>query len=276
MGERPAMLCVQDVPELMQNKMNWPVSALLMRRWFNGAKYIMTDAQKSGTSQQCFSPQILDTTDVKIDWALRFDRVRKASVTLLHKWRDPKAIELLKTRVQSASPNYSQQPWRFGDLTQPAPVIDGTCQIQFVVFGSLTDPPDDMRGAIGVGTLKLAVSGIVSVQSGARRIAIDMLGIYLRDTYDFNGSQFLGLWNENGLDTSNIDEGLAYLDLSSYRDMPVDRGTDKIYPGVDNITYQVNNRVFNEWREKNDKGGDYFVFSEIKRYPISPPVIIPI
>lgn len=93
------------------------------------------------------------------------------------------------------------QTWRFGDLAQPAKMLDKTCQVNYLGLGQLSDPLDDFYGAMGEATLKVAVSGLVTPKGpGKAAMAIDELGFYLRDSYDFNDgknfflSQPLGFW----------------------------------------------------------------------------------
>jgi len=68
-------------------------------------------------------------------------------------------------------------------------------------------------------------------------VTITEVGVYVRDSFDFNDhSQFLGFWG--------------------HRDTP------------------VNNATFREWRTKFSKGGDYEVFSDIKRVKLDSPHIV--
>jgi len=64
-------------------------------------------------------------------------------------------------------------------------------------------------------------------------VSVEEIGIYVWDTFNFEGEQFLGVWG--------------------YRDTP------------------VNNSDFREWRQKNNAGGDFLVYSDIKRTKLNPP-----
>lgn len=77
--------------------------------------------------------------------------------------------------------------------------IDQTCQVNYKTVGQETDQMDEFHAAIGIATLKLAVSGRVETSKSSRRmIEVDKLGVYLRDSYDFEDdwwlSQPLGVW----------------------------------------------------------------------------------
>jgi Family of unknown function (DUF6402) len=73
---------------------------------------------------------------------------------------------------------------------------------------------------------------------GFTQIVINEIGIYVKDSFDFNGDQFLGVWG--------------------YRDDP------------------INNSDFRQWRNDNHLGGDFQVFSDVKRIKLNPPDAVPI
>ncbi len=70
------------------------------------------------------------------------------------------------------------------------------------------------------------------------KVTISEVGVYIRDSYDFNGSQFLGFWDDKDNSVSMINP------LS---------GTS------------VSNDDFHSWRVKTGKGGDFLVFSDLLR-----------
>ena len=67
--------------------------------------------------------------------------------------------------------------------------------IQHRPVGSLYDKNlDDMLAALGRFDLRVLVQG--KVRAYKRRLfCLDKIGLYIRDSYDFNGPQFLGAWN---------------------------------------------------------------------------------
>jgi hypothetical protein len=70
------------------------------------------------------------------------------------------------------------------------------------------------------------------------------VGVFMRDSYDFNGSQFLGFWDDK--DNS----------VSMFNPLAGER---------------VSNDHFRAWRAANKRGGDFLVFSDVKRVPLSEP-----
>jgi hypothetical protein len=125
-------------------------------------------------------------------------------------------------------------------------------QVQFrEVKQSLVRPMlDDLYGALGDFNFHFLVNGWVERLAEKKgqahyEVTITKVGVYIKDSYDFNDdpnsllSQPLGFWGCN----------------------PLYIGTR---PGLNR--YYVNNADFREWRKKDGRGfgGDFMVFSEIK------------
>ncbi|MFM9971738.1 MAG: DUF6402 family protein [Burkholderiales bacterium] len=105
---------------------------------------------------------------------------------------------------------------------------------------------DDMSAALGKFSFKVLVQGMVM---GAGRpnqyeVTITDIGVYVRDSYDFNGDQLLGYWNETTNKMSMINP------LAGEK---------------------VTNKDFRDWRANNAKGGDFLVFSNIKQITLQKP-----
>ena len=89
------MLLITDLPDIMEEKDNWPVAAALMRRWFAGKAAKMTATEKDGSVPMTALPaNMLDERSLTMAWALQFDRVREAYQILTgQKWHDPAAVQ---------------------------------------------------------------------------------------------------------------------------------------------------------------------------------------
>ncbi|SFN10803.1 DUF6402 family protein [Variovorax sp. OV329] len=72
---------IQDIPATMR-KLNMPVSAAMMERWFKGQlNYSPTEAdEKEGLNQngQPYPPSMIDKSIITMDWALKYKRARIA------------------------------------------------------------------------------------------------------------------------------------------------------------------------------------------------------
>jgi len=124
------------------------------------------------------------------------------------------------------------------------------------------DTMDDMYGALGKATYKIAVAGRSKPSpSGIDLFEIDKLGIYVRDTYDFNDDGKLS----EPLGISNKEPCLSKADMAAYMAMaPVQIA--RTYQGF----VPVFNRDFRRWQQVHNSGGDFVVFSDVKW--ITPPV----
>ncbi|SDC48469.1 hypothetical protein SAMN05192589_102288 [Paracidovorax valerianellae] len=210
---------LDDIPGVMRSRMGWPVAAALMERWFRGAGFQVPEDMKRSlptSPTHRLSAAHLDETTVKMAWALGFARVRTALAKLQAQWISPAGLRQLQKRVDEWAGPRLLHNWRFGNLGQPAKILDESCQVNFLSFGRLSDPLDDFYGGLGEATLKIAVSGLVTPkESGKASIAVDELGFYLRDSYDFNDhdqaflSQPLGFWGYGGVDRVNVGKSVS-------------------------------------------------------------------
>ncbi|WP_353618345.1 DUF6402 family protein [Paracidovorax avenae] len=246
-----------------RSRLGWPVAAALMERWFRGAGFEITRSIKRslppGLLHQLPASQ-LDEDTVTMQWALGFSRVQAAVSRLQSEWSSPAGIVELQRKVTRQTLGRIP-PWRFGNLNQPAKILDDTCQVNVLQVGRLSDPVDDFYGAMGEATLKVAVSGLVTLRGhGKVVIAIDELAFYLRDSYDFNDdsllSQPLGFWGPHGVKRfprSALDIPLA--EQWMYAD--ADEASSQ--------SYLVQNRHFRQWRALHGRGGDFMIVSDTHR-----------
>jgi hypothetical protein len=106
---------------------------------------------------------------------------------------------------------------------------------------------DDLTAALGRFTFGVVVSGHVKpLDAEARRheILLTRAGIYVHDSYDFEGWQPLGFWNVQAMDASILN----------------------VFAGE-----YVDNATFRQWRKQHAHGGDYLIFSDYRQIPINPP-----
>ncbi|UAJ09879.1 DUF6402 family protein [Glacieibacterium megasporae] len=167
----------------------------------------------------------------------------------------------------SLDPADRTRSFRFGDLGASVATIEATCQMNLdPVPSGVWDPLDDFYAAIGEGSVKLAVTGMVTPQAdGKYRLAIDEVGTYLRDTYDFIGSQPLGFWSRYGVQKV----------LFSPIGIPIDPKTaDNDGDWSRGNFYYVSNGSFNEYRQMFGKGRDFFVHSDVERKKLPTPVVV--
>jgi hypothetical protein len=126
----------------------------------------------------------------------------------------------------------------FGALDDPVPRQDPD-RVNYRKVEFAASDLDDLAMALGNFTLNVAVAGLVEPAGppGRHRVTITAVGVYVRDSYDFEGDQPLGFWDDsdNSVSTWNPLAG----------------------------TY-VSNASFRDWRSTTGMGGDFRVFSDVK------------
>jgi hypothetical protein len=125
-------------------------------------------------------------------------------------------------------------------LSQPVQLLDADyVNYRTVDFGCFD--LDDMTAALGRFTFRVVVVGSITPETGSHRsrhrVTITNVGVYIRDSFDFNGNQFLGYWDDsdNSVSMVNFLSGDA-----------------------------VSNADFRSWRSTHGRGGDFLVFSDVK------------
>ena len=257
------------------DKMGWTVSAKLMRHWFDSPAWSMSDHEREGKDangnsldyvslKRDFPHRVVDDV-VKMDWLLGYEHVASALSRLALEWSSPNGKIQLRKRLKSAGWQPEMNFFQLGSPNMSAIELDNSCQVNRRPVGSTTNTFNDYFGAIFMATLKIAVIGHTSYNSTTKKnkFHVSKAGFYLRDTYDFNvGSglvdKFLGLgvWSKDRLLTKG--ETIYYLDgnLNGIGKMR----NRAMFPGF----VQVWNENFKEWSKKHGRGGDFFVFSDVK------------
>lgn len=84
----------------------------------------------------------------------------------------------------------------FGNLKQGAKQLEAG-YLTYAAVGALLDPLDDMYGALGKFTYRVAVQGtaLPVEKKSQHEVRIESIGVFIKDKYDFNGEQPLGYWN---------------------------------------------------------------------------------
>ena len=236
-------LTLTNIPAIMRaNK--WPRGADLMESWFGRHVAI---APKYGMA---------DTTTITMKWVLAFPRAKEAFDQLFKDkiWTNAPARKQIATMLRSKG-MLGFGARSFGDLGARVEVQD--CDyINFRVVGFSMMDSDDMSAALGNFLFRVVVAGSVTgpppAAKGASapatvpryKVTVTEVGIYIADSYDFNGDQPLGFWNEkkNTMSMINPFAGTA-----------------------------ASNADFRAWRTANKMGGDFRVLSDVHRVVLPVP-----
>jgi hypothetical protein len=107
---------------------------------------------------------------------------------------------------------------------------------------------NDMVAALGRFHFRVVVAGHVEPvvsNRGTHEVVIKEVGVYVRDSFDFEGFQPLGFWWYSPPYASALERG--------------------------DVGVPLFNSTYREWRSANGEGGDFLVFSDLKRVPLNPP-----
>lgn len=229
-------LKITDIPSVMDAQ-RWPVAAKLLRRWF---------ALPSNSIPSKGLPS-LDL--VTMDWVLKFERAKSVynDIFRLGLWKSPAArLEMGKVLRRKklvnalCSTNYART-----DFSLP---ISHNDHIQYMSVGGnswemATSEIDHLTAALARFNFHVVVHGLITgpaTPGGLAQLQAHEVGVYVRDSYDFNDAsgedQDLGNW-----DSDDNSVGRTWMN----------GGTN------------VRNSDFRTWRTANKRGGDYLIYSDV-------------
>lgn len=209
------------IPDEMLS-MGWTQAAELLRTWFERPPAIAPN----------YSAPV--THVIKMDWVLQFARAKLVYEKMIRDriWTNSKAKERIAEILKRKS-RVGGKP--FGDLSKPVTVVDE----EWINVRPMADvlEYDALAGALGRFALHVAAAGkLLSIGGGEFRLSIEEIGIYVKDSFDFEGEQPLGIWGARG--------------------------------------HTIHNSDFRRWRTENHHGGDFRVFSDVKRTKRFPPDLV--
>jgi hypothetical protein len=226
------MVDVAKIPSIMRAQTPpWDNAARLQDIWFAGPAAAVKPAYASP-----------DTTTLKMDsWLLTFARARHiydSEIVATEYWKTPAAEASLRRKIEKSG-ILAGGPQRFGGLGRPVEVQDPEhYQGKPVSSSLLSDPLDDLFGALGDYNLRFVAEGQAEPLGGTDwLVTVERVGIYIEDSFDFNGFQPLGFWNET---KNQVSKSPGF--------------------GFDLVT----NGDYRAWRAAHGSGGDFLVFSDVK------------
>jgi hypothetical protein len=260
-----------DIPGVM-DRLKWPTAARLMRHWFAGTPYIKNSTKGSPRVLEDLDIEALSTSAERLRNALKeiqealanvneysgivgqvkgwFERLSPGLIVLMARLERLGALSFAGKTVADRVFGYSgRKGSELDELTQFNRVALGATWIE-----RAKDPLDDLYGAFGAFTVKMAALDMTTHSShlGYPAIQIRSVGLYLHDSYDFvnDGAkdQRLGHWGEHGV--------LKRMSNDEYID------------DDDGRYFRVSNKSFNRYRAKWGRGGDFMVYSTVREIPV--------
>ncbi|PHM27501.1 DUF6402 family protein [Xenorhabdus budapestensis] len=243
---------LNQIPDAME-KMGWEMAPKLMRHWFNTKPaYTFTEEVKTkyvtGKAIDIPNERINDSI-IKMQWALKYKQPKDVMDVLINGWASNAGIDQLKIQLEKEGGKKTLGYEK--DIRE----IDTLSVVNSRRFGSKFDTIDDWYGAMGNSNMKVAVKGHVDKLNNKDVFVTEQIGMYLKDTYDFVGSnEPLGIWSKNGIldKVSSVDYAALYAS-----------GSWMVLWIKYNGYVPVINDSFRKWQKKHNEGGDFMVFSDI-------------
>ena len=258
---------LSDLPAAMRN-MGWEIAPALMEKWFKRKSFVLTEdiSKKYNAAPTKIPDEHYDETTVKMEWIKSFSRGREAYENLLNNWNTDRSRSELWEKIIALPKNRNV----LGSTKYSARQLHEYCQIQREDFGNYMSTIDDLYGSIGNASLYLAVVGELS--DDRKLFTVSNIGIYLRDIYEFNGFQPLGLWTKSRtLGKANVGKEIldgiyGVNDIQRLGNIVTSLSDKHLGTNINHLFESfciVYNSDFRAYREKYNKGGDFYIFSDV-------------
>ncbi len=246
---------VRDIPNVMKNKLNWPKSAEVMELWFSLPAKEMSRDEKRGILS--YPEQDINKAMFSLEWLEQFERFRVAKSKLLSStilWSNAAKSEA-KAKI------LKQQETSIDNSSLSVESLHEHWQFQYSGVGYDFGVVDDLYGSLGNFAIYAAISkGYIENYKENKYFIVTEIAIYMRDTFDFIGEQYLGHWNKDGMGIS-LAGGIINKMNWEWK-----------LPGWNpslGVMQAFGNKDYREYRDKNGMGGDLLLFSNIQRIMVN-------
>jgi Family of unknown function (DUF6402) len=249
-----ALTAVTHIPAIMRAQ-GWSQGAELMERWFRGPL----------SYKPYFFPAPPDLTTIKMDWVLRFSRARDAYDDMVENtvWSNDKAKPVVFERMadQRLIRPFTNPPVALPfDWSRKSVQDQHKLHVNYSVVDSPMLSLDSLTAALGNFSIYVTpLVGYLMPQVFGTLVRLHKVGFHVMDSYDFDGYQFLGRWNEDTNSVSSVPTAF---------ENDINEGKD----GLGTTHGEVNNADFRNWRAANKKGGDFLIYSDVQELVLNPPL----
>lgn len=185
---------IKDIPCLMNNK-GWTLAADLMNYWFSG----------SGKNYMVELENIKDISIELTEVISQYDK-DASNLKIMTPSRWTSLIDTLKTKKNGTGGMLFPDGGKFNFIEKEIPSEnegmksfqhekDTMNWINEDIIGDFT--LDAYGASIGRGSLRFVTDGEVLIRNGRIEVHVSKVGLYLKDSYDFSTSQYLGFWGYN-------------------------------------------------------------------------------
>jgi RHS repeat-associated protein len=225
----------------------WTQARQLMQKFIAAGSYSLPSTTTTGLSDP------FDNSIVTLEWSIGYGRYKTAYEKL-------KKLDYYKSAGAKANiiKQAKEQTGPYGGDFGYHYVLGGESDMRKVHQTQVQYSPVAGEGAINEYDAALngfnyyaIVAGCVSKSSSGEVSFVNVknIGIYLRDSWDFQGYEYLGAWN---FSTHAV------------------RRFAGVLPGFTNVF----NSDLRDYQTRHGKGGEYWVFSNIENYRVPSPLMI--
>ena len=205
------------------NHHGWTIGEKLMKQWF----------ARTASASPNYTPPDNDT--VTVDWTTGFERAKTVYDKIFSDrvWaNDAAKVEIRKMLDKKGLLVGGSSS--FGIVHENGSDLES----EYINYRAIEYEAklDDLNASLGRFSYRMVVAGEVEPDGDKHKVTVKQVGIYIRDSYDFEGDQNLGYWDDS-------DNSVSFL------------------PGTGT---KVTNKSFRDWRSANSKGGDFMVYSKVK------------
>jgi hypothetical protein len=255
---------VPEIPKIMRN-LGWNVAASFQDFWITGPANQLVGEQKDGKG----SDRDLEIAAIEMKWVLNFSRAYKHYQLMISEdvYASSAARALLRNRIVAQHQKTGKSVIQFGDFATKE-LERETQYINYRALGSSTGGKgsyfsldaftvDELIGALGRFAMFVIPKGVARIKPPNVEIEISEVGVYIRDSFDFNDDQPLGAWKKPNL-----------IDI-----IPNPQAT---VPTCSDQWINMSNYAYRQYRKRTGKGRDFLVYSDIKTSPVTTSFAIPI
>lgn len=192
-------------------------------KWEQGARLLETWFERPIAIAPKYSAPVTDV--IRMDWVLTFPRAKEVYDKIFADriWTNDASAKRMAAILPVPT---GSGTFLIGDLSKPVTVVDEKWINARPVKNGWEE--DGMAAALANFNFHVAIAGKTQRLNALEyAVTVEEVGVYVKDSFDFEGDQFLGWWGYN-----------------------------------DSLIY---NADFREWRNRNNAGGDFLVYSDVKR-----------
>jgi hypothetical protein len=235
------------------------VGARFQRRWRDGEYNRISGKQSEGKGTA--GPLAIET--ISIDWVLGFERGARLFDDIKHPsvFLSEKARKLLQRRIETVYSQTTGTDVDYGSFPDGLPrerlYIN---HVALDAYDGYSAGIDDLAAALGRFAMFVVPLASARLEDKDVVVTIPEIGIYVRDSFDFEGDQALGRWKPpDKVEMTKLGEDPS-------RDMHGDMR--RLCP--DEWVY-MSNWIYRLYREDSAMGEDFLVYSDIKSVYFEPP-----